>query len=91
MSGSVLVIVAVLAMFVAITLLGRFVGTVRSGTRMRCPLDGGEHNVDFLRGLTTTWSPGKRRDVLACSAFADPERVTCGKECLHGRPATESS
>ena len=46
--------------------------------RFACP----ETGTDVECVLTRSMRTGAFRDVVACSAFADPERVTCDKACV---------
>lgn len=38
--------------------------------------------VQVERQATPTWSGGRAVDIIACTAFGDPARVTCDRGCI---------
>jgi len=50
--------------------------------KLDCPLSGIRCDVTFRAATSGNGAPAKPRDVIACSAIADPSKIDCGKACL---------
>jgi hypothetical protein len=75
---------SVAAMTLVVYALGRL-SRMTSQERVHCEKLGKDFEVDFDRRLAADWGPGKRLEVLACTAFPNPARVDCEKACLGAR------
>lgn len=69
------------AMFVAVYILGRL-SRMRARERLQCPERHADVDVDFERDLGPAWGPGRKLEVLRCTAFDQPEHVDCDRACL---------
>lgn len=68
---------------VAVLLLAPLVeaaGTLIRGATFLCPFRKRDVSVEFVE--QGAFGLGKAVDVHSCSAFDDPQKVTCGKRCL---------
>lgn len=81
MNPTLLTIASVAALF-AITWGLAMASHMRSRERVRCPERKTEFDVELERRLGASWGPGKKLDVLQCTAFDDPGHVACAKACL---------
>lgn len=71
-------------LFIAVTLMSRLrkAWTARVIWRgVRCPTKKTAVRVGFLEKVDSLRNL-KKVDTIYCTAFSDPSRVTCGKECL---------
>jgi hypothetical protein len=79
-----IILAAFLAAFLVVVLIGLLTVRIATGPivskRFWCPLKRQSVEVDFVADPA---QPERYQDVLFCSAFEDPSRVTCDKRCLH--------
>jgi hypothetical protein len=76
-----LAIGAVILLVIGVFLLGRLVRPwVRE--RIACPEQEADFDVVLEHSLNGVWGLGRPLDVLRCSRFPDPGRVSCNKNCL---------
>jgi hypothetical protein len=80
---SLWVIAFVAAMTLGVWLLGWRLIEIKSRERIYCDTEDGIFMVDFQRRANAEWEAGPRVGVTRCTAFADPEHVTCDKSCVY--------
>jgi hypothetical protein len=69
-----------------VTLLGSFfvarrLERARQPAKVHCAEKGGDYQVDVLV-QPKPWNYGDEYAVVRCTAFRDPDHVTCDKHCL---------
>ncbi len=81
MSTPILVI-GIVALAFSVWALGLWIGRGSVARAIHCV----ERNIDVDLQVRTRldahWAPAAACDVVECSAFDDPEAVTCDKACL---------
>jgi hypothetical protein len=50
--------------------------------KLDCPLSGNRCEVTFRRASSANGAPARPREVMACSAMANPSNIDCSKACL---------
>ena len=50
--------------------------------KLDCPLSGNRCDVTFRPASSANGAPAKPREVMACSAMANPSNIDCNKACL---------
>jgi hypothetical protein len=50
--------------------------------KLDCPLSGNRCDVTFRPASSANGAPAKSREVIACSALANPSNIDCTKACL---------
>jgi len=50
--------------------------------KLDCPLSGNHCEVTFKPASSANGAPAKPREVVACSALANPSNIDCSKACL---------
>jgi hypothetical protein len=53
--------------------------------KLDCPLNGNRCEVTFRPASSANGAPAKPREVLACSAMANPSNIDCSKACLEAQ------
>jgi hypothetical protein len=53
--------------------------------KLDCPLNGNRCEVTFKSATSANGAPPKPREVLACSAMANPSNIDCSKACLEAQ------
>jgi hypothetical protein len=81
MDNPLYVMAFITAMFAAIYLLGRL-SRMRARGRLQCPERHADVDVDFERAFGPSWGPGRKLEVLRCTAFERPDHVDCDRACL---------
>ncbi len=82
MSGPWPVILSVVVISVLVYLAARVFGRARETSRVHCAQRDADFDVTFECKLGPLWTEGRRRDVVRCTAFADPDHPDCAKQCL---------
>ncbi len=82
MPGPWPVILSVAAMATVVYVAAVALGRARRTERVHCAERGADHDVTFECRLDGAWQPGRRVDVVRCTAFAEPGHVDCEKHCL---------
>lgn len=70
------------AMALGVWFLGWRLMRIRTTDHVHCDIRDQDYFVDFERRATPGWNPGRKVDVKSCTAFTNPEQVTCAKACL---------
>ena len=83
-----IVLAVVASLFLVIYLLGRFLIRIRATERIHCPVKDDDYEVESVWSSSVTWGLGKRVDIRRCSAFDNPELITCEKACMRGSVGT---
>lgn len=82
MMDAAMTIAAVLGMYVLVYYLVTWINRIRTTEQVHCPVKDEDFDVDFVCKTGDMWTPGKRLDVVRCTAFDDPDHVDCGKDCV---------
>jgi len=53
--------------------------------KLDCPLSGNRCDVTFRPASSANGAPAKPREVIACSALANPSKIDCSKACLEAQ------
>jgi hypothetical protein len=53
--------------------------------KLDCPLSGNHCEVTFKPASSANGAPAKPREVVACSALANPTNIDCSKACLEAQ------
>jgi hypothetical protein len=53
--------------------------------KLDCPLSGNHCEVTFKPPSSANGAPAKPREVVACSALANPTNIDCSKACLEAQ------
>lgn len=77
-----LILLGTLALTLALSLLvARSIDRQHEHVKVHCETKGRDVDIDVLV-RPRRWNFGDEYDVVRCSAFEDPRRVTCDKHCL---------